>query len=81
MQQTIEFSEIEGLTAKFKGVKPPTAKEAPSKKSTNKKVDQKAKPQHAPNRVRTMQGKDAGDMPMKRKPRVVLKPEEDAEEE
>jgi hypothetical protein len=28
-----------------------------------------------------MQGKDAGDMPMKRKPRVVLKPEEDAEEE
>jgi superfamily II DNA/RNA helicase len=80
MQQTIEFSEIEGLVAKFKGLRPPKAKIAPGKKSTDKKINQNKKPQQAPNRVKTMQGKDAGDMPMKRKPRAVLKPEEDAEE-
>ena len=81
MQQNIEFSEIEGLKAKFKGLKPPKAKVAPGKKPAKKKVNQQDKPQQAPNRVRTMQGKDAGDMPMKRKPRVVLKPENDAEED
>jgi superfamily II DNA/RNA helicase len=80
MQQNMEFSQIEGLTAKFKGLKPAKTKVALSKKSTNKKVTKQAKPQQTPNRVRTMQGKDAGDMPMKRKPRVVLKPEDDAEE-
>ena len=80
MQQNIEFSQIEGLTAKFKGLKPAKTKVALSKKSTNKKVTKQAKPQQTPNRVRTMHGKDAGDMPMKRKPRVVLKPEDDAEE-
>jgi superfamily II DNA/RNA helicase len=80
MQQTIEFSEIEGLVAKFKGLRPPKAKIAPGKKSTDKKINQNKKPQQAPNRVKTMQGKDAGDMPMKRKHRAVLKPEEDTEE-
>ena len=80
MQQNIEFSKIEGLEAKFKGLKPPKAKVALGKKSTNKKVNQKDKPQQAPNRVKTMQGKEAGDMPMKRKPRVTLKPEDDTEE-
>ena len=80
MQQNIEFSEIEGLTAKFKGLKPAKPKVAFGKKSTNKKVNKQAKPQNTPNRVKTMQGKDAGDMPMKRKPRVVLKPEDDIEE-
>jgi superfamily II DNA/RNA helicase len=80
MQQNMEFSQIEGLTAKFKGLKPAKTKVALSKKSINKKVTKQAKPQQTPNRVRTMQGKDAGDMPMKRKPRVVLKPEDDTEE-
>ena len=80
MQQNIEFSEIEGLKAKFKGLKPPKAKVTPGKKSTHKKVNQKDKPQQAPSRVKTMQGQEAGDMPMKRKPRAILKPEDDAED-
>jgi superfamily II DNA/RNA helicase len=80
LEQTIKFDVLEGFKAKFKGLKPPKAKVAPSKKSTNKKVNQKNKPQQAPNRVKTMQGKEAGDMPMKRKPRAILKPDDDVEE-
>ena len=72
MQQTIEFSEIEGLTAKFKGLKPAKAKTATPKKPTNNKAKQKTKPQQAPSRVQTMEGKEVGDLPMKRKPRARL---------
>jgi superfamily II DNA/RNA helicase len=80
LQQNIEFTEMEGLTAKFKGLRPAKPKAVAGKKSTNTKAKPKAKPQQAPNRVKTMQGKEMGDMPMKRKPRVV-KPEQDDPEE
>lgn len=81
LQQNIEFTEMEGLTAKFKGLKPAKAKTVSAKKSQNNQAKQKSKPQQAPNRVKTMQGKEMGDMPMKRKPRVVNKPEQEEPEE
>ena len=80
LQQSIDFSTLEGLEAKFKGLRPAKKKVSPNKKSANKKVVEKSNTQHKQNRVKTMQGKDMGDMPMKRKPRVVAKPEDNIEE-
>jgi superfamily II DNA/RNA helicase len=80
LQQSIEFSEIEGLTAKFKGLQPAKAKNKGPKKLANKKTNQKSKLQQAPNRVKTMEGKEMGDIPLKRKPRVIAKPTEDDDE-
>lgn len=76
LQQDVGFSEIEGLTAKFKGLKPIKSKVKTTKQTTNKKVASQTKTKNAPNRVKTMQGKEVGDLPMKRKPRVKASPAE-----
>ncbi|WP_158970111.1 DEAD/DEAH box helicase [Paraglaciecola sp. L3A3] len=81
LQQTIEFSVIEGLEAKFSGLKPARTKLTNSKQDTSKNIKPKSKPQKAVARVKTMQGKEVGDIPLKRKPRVVAKPSEDTEDE
>ncbi|MGJ8681164.1 DEAD/DEAH box helicase [Paraglaciecola sp.] len=77
LQQNIEFSEIEGLEAKFKGLKPAKGKNIGAKKAPKKKANKKQHVQQAPNRVKTMQGKEVGDVPLKRKPRQVANPSED----
>ncbi|MCF2946591.1 DEAD/DEAH box helicase [Paraglaciecola aquimarina] len=77
LQQSIEFSEIEGLEAKFKGLKPAKNKSLGPKKSVKKKTTNKPKSHSAPNRVNTMQGKEVGDVPLKRKPRVVASPSDE----
>lgn len=73
LQQTISFSEIEGLPAKFKGIKPPSEKfkgvkkAAPKKRKINTKAETSSP---GPSRIRSMQGKEMGNLPMKRKARV-----------
>lgn len=80
LQQNIEFTEMEGLAAKFKGLKPVKSNSPASKKGPNKKNNKIAKPQAMPKRVNTMQGKDVGDLPLKRKPRVTAEPDNSSEE-
>jgi superfamily II DNA/RNA helicase len=73
LHQTISFSEFEGLTAKFTGIKPPSRKFKDANKPAQKKLKTKIKADGTPNgpsRIKSMQGKDMGDLPMKRKPRV-----------
>ncbi|MGS2721506.1 DEAD/DEAH box helicase [Paraglaciecola aestuariivivens] len=72
LQQQIEFSQIAELPAKFTGLKPAKAKNITAKKTNNKKVTKANKTQSAPKRVNAMQGKDVGDLPLKRKPRAKL---------
>lgn len=75
LQQTISFSELEGLVAKFKGLKPPSSKFQGGKKPPAKKQATKSKANGAPagpSRIKPMQGKDMGDLPMKRKPRALV---------
>jgi superfamily II DNA/RNA helicase len=69
LQQDIAFSQIEGLVAKFTGLKPikPKNKTRVAKKTSKKVRDSQSVPS-AP-RVNTMQGKEVGDAPMMRKPR------------
>lgn len=69
LTQTIEFSEIDGLVGKFKGFKSKTAVKAKAPqeaKISSKKVDAQPQPKK---RVRTIEGVDMGDAPMRRKPR------------
>jgi len=83
LQQTISFSEFEGLAAKFTGIKPPSERFKGAKKPAQKKLktNTKADGSHTgQSRIKSMQGKDMGDLPMKRKARVILPPEDDAEE-
>ncbi|MFT6898268.1 MAG: superfamily II DNA/RNA helicase [Paraglaciecola sp.] len=78
LQQEISFSILDGLQAKFKGLRPPKAKStAPAKTGPQKRKVSGTATQAAPSRVKTMQGKEVGDMPIKRKPRVVLSDEDD----
>lgn len=76
LQQTIEFSELEGHKAKFKGLKPVKTRSKTDQKSKAKKVNKENKTQPSVNRVNTMQGKEVGDTPLKRKPRAAVNDEE-----
>ena len=80
LQQSITFSEIEGLLAKFKGLKPPSAKFKGAKKAPVKRRQAKPSADGASSglsRIKPMQGKDIGDLPMKRKPRSVVEDDEE----
>jgi superfamily II DNA/RNA helicase len=75
LNQSIEFSQIEGLVAKFKGPRVNKAKldlgqNDSSKKSNQVDTPKMAKP--AQKRVNTMKGVDAGNTPLKRKPRAIV---------
>jgi superfamily II DNA/RNA helicase len=75
LNQSIEFSEIAGFAAKFKGPRIVRAKLAlgefdPSK--TSEQPELKKSPKPAQKRVNTMQGVDAGHTPPKRKPRAII---------
>ncbi|MEP7703367.1 DEAD/DEAH box helicase [Paraglaciecola sp. 25GB23A] len=75
LNQSIEFSQIEGLVAKFKGPRVNKAKldlgqNDSSKKSNQVDTPKIAKP--AQKRVNTMKGVDAGNTPLKRKPRAII---------
>ena len=77
LQQEVSFSEVEGLTAKFKGLRPPKKAKSVAKKSSNKDASARAKSaggasNQGPERVKPMQGTEVGDRPMKRKPRQVI---------
>ncbi|MDC0602067.1 DEAD/DEAH box helicase [Aliiglaciecola sp.] len=81
LTQTIEFSELPGLAGKFKGFKSKTAakpKTVQKTKRSNKKTDAQAPPKK---RVRTIEGVDVGDAPMRRKPRSASMDVESDEEE
>jgi superfamily II DNA/RNA helicase len=80
LQQEISFSILDGLAAKFKGLRPPKAKStAPAKTGTNKPKVGGTANQTAPRRVKTMQGKEVGNMPIKRKPRIVISDDDNEE--
>lgn len=85
LNQSIEFSQIEGLVAKFKGPRVNKAKlnlgqNDSSKKSNQVDTPKIAKP--AQKRVNTMKGVDAGNTPLKRKPRAIVEDiEHDDEQE
>ena len=85
LNQSIEFSQIEGLVAKFKGPRVNKAKldlgqNDSSKKSNQVDTPKIAKP--AQKRVNTMKGVDAGNTPLKRKPRAIFEDiEHDDEQE
>jgi superfamily II DNA/RNA helicase len=87
LNQSIEFSQIEGLVAKFKGPRVNKAKldlgqNDSSKKSNQVDTPKIAKP--AQKRVNTMRGVDAGNTPLKRKPRAIVEDiehDEDDEQE
>ncbi|MFQ3235264.1 MAG: superfamily II DNA/RNA helicase [Paraglaciecola sp.] len=82
LQQEISFSILDGLAAKFKGLRPPKAKfTAPVKTGANKPKLSGTANQTAPSRVKTMQGKEVGDMPIKRKPRAVISDDDDNDNE
>lgn len=73
LQQEISFSSIDGLVAKFKGLRPPKAKfSPPTKPSQTKRKSASKSSTPAPARIKPMQGTDVGDRPMKRKPRAVV---------
>lgn len=70
LQQSIEFSELEGLVATFSGLKPKVKKKPAGGQAKNtKKADNKATKKVTKKRVNTMEGKEIGHIPMKRKPR------------
>jgi superfamily II DNA/RNA helicase len=84
LNQSIEFSQIEGLVAKFKGPRVNKAKldlgqNDSSKKSNQVDTPKIAKP--AQKRVNTMQGVDAGNTPLKRKPRAIIEDIEQDEDD
>ncbi|GAC14259.1 DEAD/DEAH box helicase [Aliiglaciecola lipolytica] len=67
LQQSIEFSEFEGLEAKFKGLKPikPRSSKGPvQKKQVKPKQTNAAKPKK---RIRAQEGTDVGHIPMRKK--------------
>ncbi|QDP01588.1 DEAD/DEAH box helicase [Thalassotalea sp. PS06] len=70
LQQTIEFSVIEGFEAKFKGVKPKPKRKPDQKGHDAKPVQKKAaKPKAKPKKRIFHEAEDIGDMPvMRRKP-------------
>lgn len=71
LQQSISFTEVEGLTGSFKGFKPKTRKGSKQHKAKNAKAAPKNMVQKKPNkRVKTMEGTEIGHVPMKRKPRT-----------
>ena len=77
LQQEISFSMIEGLTAKFKGLRPPKKAKTAVKKTTNKGANTQGKSgtganNPGPERIKPMQGTEVGDRPMKRKPRQTV---------
>lgn len=79
LQQQIKFSQIEGLEPKFKGFKP-TLDKTPSSgshKNASVKKTSSTKPVSAPKRIKTMTGKDVGDIPMLRKKRTLQSDDED----
>lgn len=81
LQQDITFSEFEGLAAKFKGLKPAKGKAKTKNKTAAKQKNQAAKlPQTPVNRVNTMQGKEVGDVLLKRKPRRPIIDSDDEQE-
>ena len=82
LKQSIEFSQLEGLVAKFNGPKPQRVKSAVGGNKSQNKTNSDASNLPAKTvkkRVHTMQGTDAGNMPLKRKPRVNI--EENDEDE
>lgn len=87
LSRDVEFSTLEGLAAKFKGLKPkPKRRKAPVKARGNsdkaKQAGQKRtrqKPAAARSKI-YHEGVDVGDAPMKRKPKPVIEPESDEDE-
>lgn len=73
LQQEISFSILEGLAAKFKGLRPPKAKiTAAAKTGADKRKTGATATAKAPSRIKPMEGTEVGDLPMKRKPRTVI---------
>lgn len=69
LQQDIQFSQLEGLEPTFKGLKP---KVKPSRAKPAKKANDSAGKQKTTSvkkRVKSMEGVEVGDTPMKRKPK------------
>lgn len=83
LTQNIEFSEFPGLVAKFNGPRPVKAKIESSGSKTNKKaLNEEVKAQRpSPKRTKTMLGTEAGNLPMKRKPRAKIDTDIDDEQE
>lgn len=80
LQQQIEFSAIPGLSAKFKGLRPPRqVKEAPVENNATIMQVATTQVKPAPKRVNTMQGVEAGNLPPKRKPRAAIMPVDEEE--
>jgi superfamily II DNA/RNA helicase len=78
LQQDITFSEIEGLPAKFKGLKENKFK---GKKPVTDKVKAKVKkPTAVKKRVKSMDGVDAGHIPMLRRARKEIVDDDEQEE-
>jgi superfamily II DNA/RNA helicase len=66
--QAVEFSTIDGITTRFKGVKPlPKTRKVVKKPSVNKPADNKKAPKK---RFKTMDSVDLGNVPIKRKARA-----------
>lgn len=70
LQQDIQFSEIEGLAATFKGLKPAKPKSLQKTKVSKKKAPtNQTSNTSGKKRIRANEGKEVGHIPMKRKPR------------
>lgn len=81
LQQEIDFSQVAGLTAKFKGLTDKPITKAKSKTDKAKKVVKKAKsaPKKATKKIFT-QAEDVGDLPVMRKKPKALVEDNDFEE-
>ena len=82
LQQTIGFTEVEGLAAKFKGLKP-----KPKKKPVKAKAKKAAKSEQAPAKAKRINKKtmftlqDAGDAPVMRRKTTVAPEDIDKQDE
>ena len=82
LQQTISFTEVEGLAAKFKGLKP-----KPKKKPVKAKAKKAAKTEQAPAKAKRINKKtmftlqDAGDAPVMRRKTEVAPEDIDKQDE
>lgn len=76
LQQSLEFDQVEGLKASFKGLKPKKPKKAKSAKvTTNKKTSDKKAKSNKPKNKTFHIAKDVGDMPVMRR-KATLAPEQ-----
>ncbi|TRX57022.1 DEAD/DEAH box helicase [Thalassomonas sp. M1454] len=82
LQQEIEFSIVEGMAAKFKGIKPKKPKAVKAADKNIKKVAKKKKPTATKTKKKIIfSNDDAGDMPVMRKKPVKFVEDTDFEEQ